>query len=448
VDVIVIVGQFLVVVAAIVLGVRTGGVGLGLWGVVGVAVLTFAFRLQPGPPPIEAILIILSVITAAAAMQAAGGVEFLVSVAERLIRSDPSHVTFIAPLTAFAFTVGAGTGNIYYPLIPVIYEVAYGNKIRPERPLAVSSVASQLAIACSPVSAATAAMLTLVEPLGFDLVPLLAVVLPASLIGIMVAAVVQNHIGAPLEEDEEYQRRLAAGEVVPIDAAAALEKGLPRKASMSAYTFLGGVAVIILLGIFPTLRPQFPGGTAGALVPLSTGAVIQIVMAVVATVIIVALSVKPADVVKAPTFTSGMVALIALFGIAWLAQTFIAANEAAIIATLGDAVKVVPLSFAIVLFIAAALTTSQSSTTRAIVPIGVSLGMPAWAMVAMWPSVIGIYFLPANGSQLTAVSIDETGSTKIGKYVLNHSFMLPMLISWVVSVAVGLLISWTFFSGH
>lgn len=467
--------QGLVVLGAIFVGVRTGGLGLGLWGVVGVGVLVFVFRLPPGNQPIDAMLIILAVITASAAMQAAGGIDYLVSVAARLIQRNPGRITIIAPLVAFLFTIAAGTGNIYFALIPIIYEVAYENKIRPERPLAVASVASQMGIVASPVSAAMAAMLTLVEPKGFSLVPILVIVLPASLIAILVASLVQMRIGRPLEADPEYQRRLAAGEIEPpviepvtepptggsqltspatgaspapeaAATAAAPQPGrkliadLPREAKLSALFFLVGVTIIVLMGIFPELRPAFPD-SKGKSVPLGMTTVIQLIMFAVATAIVIFAKAKPAQIVKMPLLIAGVTSLIALFGLAWLADTFIAANTGAIVSLLGNLVDRAPIAFALALFAVAALTTSQSGATRAIVPIGIALGLPAQFLVAMWPAVIGIYFFPANGSQIAAIGIDQTGTTRIGKYVVNHSFQLPTLICWVVAVLVGLLIA-------
>ena len=210
--------ELAVVVVAIIMGVRMGGIGLGIWGSSGVAVLVFVFGLAPGAIPGSAVLIILAVITAASAMQAAGGIDYLVRIAASIIRKNPKRITFIAPLVSYIFTVGAGTSNIFYPLIPVIYETAYENNIRPERPLAVSTVANALGITSSPVSAAMAAMLTLVaipEYGNFALGKILLITIPASVIAIIVTAIIQNFIGKPLEEDPVYQERLKQGSCSP-----------------------------------------------------------------------------------------------------------------------------------------------------------------------------------------------------------------------------------------
>src|SRR6185436_4890768 len=204
--------QLIVLLAAIAIGARAGGVGMGLWGGVGLAVLVFVFRAAPGSIPGEVLLIILSVIMAASAMEVAGGIDYLVRIAAGIIRKSPRHVTIIAPLVAYVFTFLAGTGHIFYPLLPVIYEVAMKGRVRPERPIAVATIASQQAITASPVSAATAAMIAVLGTKGIGLVQILVICIPSTLLGVIVAALVQNHVGVELEQDPEYQRRLANGE--------------------------------------------------------------------------------------------------------------------------------------------------------------------------------------------------------------------------------------------
>jgi anaerobic C4-dicarboxylate transporter DcuA/anaerobic C4-dicarboxylate transporter DcuB len=434
--------QVLVVIGAIVLGVRMGGLGLGLWGVAGVGVLVFGFGLAPGSPPGSAMLIILAVITAAAAMQAAGGIDFLVRVATKIIQAHPSRINYIAPLVSFIFTIAAGTSNIFYPLLPVIYQTAYDNGIRPERPLATATVANVYGITCSPVSAAMAAMLTLVAvpQYGFNLGKILLITIPSATVAIIAMAFVQNFIGKSLAEDTEYQERLKAGLVPPPKSDAAADEpveDLPKGAAMSAYLFLIGV-VLVVLTAFPAFQKMVPG--ANGPVAVSATTVIQIVMFVVALLIVLLAKVDPAVLPSQSIFGAGIVAILALFGIAWLADTFVAAWNTQIVALLSNWVTAVPLLFAFALFILAALTTSQSATTRTLVPIGLAI-LPVGPVVAMWQALSGVLFLPANGTQLAAVAVDQTGSTKIGKLVVNHSFMIPLLVSTVVAIAVGLLIA-------
>jgi anaerobic C4-dicarboxylate transporter DcuB len=430
--------QGLVVIGAILLGVRTGGIGLGLWGFVGLAVLVFGFGLPPGEPPTSSMFIILSVITAASTMQSVGGIDYLVEVAKKLLKKKPQYIALIAPIVAFIFTLGAGTGFIYYPLIPVIYAVALANMVRPERPLAVSGTASQFAITASPVSSAMATMVGLLDPVGFGIGDILIVVLPASIVGLVAASFLQMRVGKELPDDPEYQRRVASGEMEPLDLSVLEAKVLPPEAKRSTLIFLAGIAVIVLLGMIEELRPAFPDAT-GALVPISTAIVIQIVMGVTATVIVLTCKVDIKRVVTQSTMSSGLVGLIALFGIAWLADTWISANETAIVGAMGDLVEEWRWAIAVAVFIVAALTTSQAAALAAIIPIGLALGIAPQFLAAFSLAAIGIYFFPANGSQVTSIATDETGSTHITKYAIWHSFSLPMFVMWLVSsvVAIG-----------
>jgi anaerobic C4-dicarboxylate transporter DcuB len=428
-----------VVIAAIYLGVREGGLGLGIWGLVGVFALVYIFRQPPGNPPVDAVFIVVAVITAASAMQLAGGIDWMVGVAANLIRGRPQSVVYIAPMVAFLFTVGAGTGNIYYPLLPVIYEASYREGIRPERSLSVSAMASQAGILASPVSAASAAMVTLLEPEGFSLPKLLLIMWPACLAGILVASLVASRWGKPLEKDPVYQERLAAGQVAEPESVDLDPAALHPNAKRAALIFLAGVALIILLGLFPSLRPEFGSGDDSARVSITV--TIQIIMGVVAAIILLLPGVKGADVSKQSTFSAGMTGAIALFGIAWLADTFIQAHQAQIIDALREVVQDYSILFALALFVVGALTTSQSSTTRAIVPIGLLVGLSPGSVAAMWPACMGMYFLPANGSQIATVAFDQTGTTKIGNAVINHSFLVPTLVFVVVAVAVGFVLS-------
>lgn len=440
--------QLIVVILAIYMGTRTSGIGLGVWGLVGVAVLVFVFGEAPGNAPVDAVFIVITVITAASTMQAAGGIDWMVSVAAKVIRRKPKSVVFLAPAMSFLFTVGAGTGNIFYPLLPVIYDVSYQQKIRPERALSVSAVASQVGILCSPVSAATASMVVLLAPQGVDLGGLLLIMWPASIAGLFVAALVMMRHGKDLEDDPEFQRRLADKQIQPpvVDAH---ETKLPRTAVLSAALFLIGVGVIVLFGLFQGLRPVIGTDDAGNPVRLSVTVIIEVVMGVIAALIFVFCKVKAADVPKQPTFPAGLVGAIALFGIAWLANTFVAANQTLIVDGLGSVVSgssafLGALLFALALFAVAMLTTSQSSATNAIVPIGITIGLPAPLLVGLWPSTMGIYTLPANGSQVATVAFDQTGTTKMGKFVFDHSFQLPNLVYVGVAIIVGVTLSFLF----
>lgn len=437
--------QFAVVLGAIALGARVGGVGLGLWGAVGVLVLAVGFGVPPTSPPIDVMLIILAVIMAASAMEAAGGISFLVSVAERIIRRYPKQITLIAPLTCYLFTFGAGTGHIFYPLLPVIYEVAHENGIRPERPIAISTIASQQAITASPVSAATAAMIALFAPQGIGLVTIMLIAVPATLIGVLVGAIAQLRVGKELKFDEAYLQRIKAGEVEPphSDKMIGDRPILPSSARLSALLFLGGVALVVLAGAFPAIRPLVPNGDK--LNPLSMPLTIQIVMLSVAALIVLLAKAPVAEIPRTKTAEAGLTAIIGIFGLAWLGDTFIKANEAVVIGGLSSIATAYPFTFAIGLFFASVLLFSQAATTRALMPLGISLGIPAAALIGMWPAVNGYFFLPTYGSLIAAVNFDRSGTTRIGRFIVNHSFMQPGLIATITSVVVGLSIATIFF---
>ena len=431
--------QGLVVVGFIALGVRSGGIGLGLWGGVGTLVLVFVFGLDPGEPPFSAMLIIIAVVSAAAAMQAAGGVDYMVLVASKALRARPKALNFVAPYVSYLLTILTGTSNTFFSIIPVINEVAYANKIRPERVLAGSTVANALGITSSPVAAAMATMLPLVEIYDYDLVDVLLITIPASLIGILAMSIVMSRHGQELDDDPEYQRRLAA--------APSAEITLLPYAKRSVAIFLTGVLAICVFGFFEGIRPTV-AAEGGGVEPMSVTPLIQMIMLTAAALILVLAHVNAGDIPGTPIFRSGMVAMIALFGIAWMADTFIANNEDAIVQALGSMAENWPFMIAVAIFMVGALTTSQSAATRTMVPLGLALGIGAGYMIAMWTAVVGVLFLPANGTQIAAAEADETGTTNLGKRVVDHSFQLPLQICWVVTALTGIAIVWLFFGGH
>jgi len=430
--------QFVVVLAAIWMGARTSGVGLGLWGAVGLLALVMGFGVVPTSPPIDVILIILAVIMAASVMDAAGGIDCLVRIAERVIRANPKYVTIVAPLTTWSFSFVAGTGHIVYPLLPVIYETAHQNGIRPERPMAVATIASQQAITASPVSAATAAMIGLFFEKGmgqWDLPEILMVCVPATLAGVIVAAIVSMFLGKDLKDDPEYQARLASGEIPPPQAAAT-RPPLKPGATLSAILFLIAVALVVLFGFFPSLR-ELPGAKA----PLAMPIVIEILMLSVAAVMLVVTKVPVDEVPKTSTLRAGVVAVIGIFGLAWLGDSFIGANEAVIVPAISAMTQAAPWTFALGLFAASILLYSQAATTRALMPLGVALGIPPQFLIAVFPSVNGYFFIPTYGSLIAAINFDRSGTTRIGTYVLNHSFMIPGLVATFVAVLTGLILA-------
>jgi anaerobic C4-dicarboxylate transporter-like protein len=448
-----------VVLACIVMGTRVGGAGVGLWGGVGVGVLVFIFQEQPGAPPASAVAIILAVVTAAALMQASGGIDWMVQVAAGIIERNPTRITYVAPLTAFAFSVGAGTSNILYPLMPVIYDVSYRNRIRPSRPMTVSVVQSGVALAASPVSAAMAAMLTLtdVAPYNLSLAEILAITLPACVVGILVTSFVVSHLGPDLDDDPEVQEKITAGLLPPpgstsssVDDAGGSTSVAQRMTSTNegrnaALIFLGGVVLIVLLGLFPELRPTFdvPDGEP---IRLDMTSSIVIVMFVVGALIVAVGRPQVKTLPDQTVFKAGMVAAIALFGIAWMTATFISANEALIVDTVGSWIDAHPYVFALSVFIVAALTTSQSTATRTMVPIGLAAGLAPGILTGMWGGAMGgVYSLPTGGPQIAGASFDLSGTTKLGTKLLDHSYFVPMLVLSSTTLLVGSAIGAAFF---
>jgi anaerobic c4-dicarboxylate membrane transporter family protein len=430
--------QFVVVLAAIWMGARSSGVGLGLWGAVGLLVLVVGFGVTPTSPPIDVMLIILAVIMAASVMDAAGGIDFLVRIAERVIRANPKYVTIVAPLTTWTFTFLAGTGHIVYPLLPVIYETSHQSGIRPERPMAIATIASQQAVTASPVAAATAAMIGLFSEKGltqWGLPQILMICVPATLVGVIVAAIVSMFVGKDLKDDAEYQARLKAG-TIPPPKAVTERPPLKPAAKASAALFLIGVGLVVVFGFFPDLR-QLPGAKA----PLGMPVVIEIVMLSVAAVMLLVTKVPVDEVPKTQTLRSGVVAVIGIFGLAWLGDSFIAANQDVIVPAISRMTEAAPWTFAIGLFAASVLLYSQAATTRALMPLGLVLGIPPQFLIGAFPSVNGYFFIPTYGSLIAAINFDLSGTTKIGRYVLNHSFMIPGLVATFVAVLTGLVIA-------
>jgi anaerobic C4-dicarboxylate transporter DcuB len=438
--------EALVVLGAIVMGTRSSGVGLGIWGGVGVLVLVFVFGLEPGSAPTDAMLIIIAVVTSAGMMQVSGGIDWMVSVAAKAIANHPKQITLIAPLMAFLFSVGAGTSNVLYPLMPVIYDVSYRNGIRPSRPLSLSVVVTGVALACSPVSAAMAAMVTLtdVTPYDFDLVSILAVTIPAALIGIVLTSLVVRRLGPELADDAEYQRRIASGELEPPGAGEQVEVTATSQGRNAAVIFLGAVALIVVFGLFPDLRPQIEGDDGSA--PVSMTVTIQLLMFLAGAVMMLVCRPKVSDVSNSKVFKAGIVSAIALFGLAWLTDTFISAHEDEIVDTVGEWVNNASWIFFIAIFIVCALTTSQSTATRTIVPIGLAAGLSPALVTGMWAgSFSGIYTLPTNGTQIAAANFDLSGTTQLGTKLIDHSFFIPMLVLALTTAGSGSLIAVVFF---
>lgn len=425
--------QLVFVLTAIIIGARLGGIGLGVMGGIGLAILTFVFGLQPTAPPIDVMLMIAAVIAAASCMQAAGGLDYMVKIAERLLRRNPSHVTILSPLVTYFFTFVAGTGHVAYSVLPVIAEVATETKIRPERPLGIAVIASQQAITASPISAATVALLGLLAGFDITLFDILKISIPATLIGVLVGAFSSMKVGKELTEDTEYLRRLKEG---IIDEGGVQLNDVKNifKARLSVILFITATLLIVLFGSIPGLRPSFDGK------PLDMPSLIEMLMLATAALILLITRTDGIKAVQGSVFPAGMQAVIAIFGIAWMGDTFINGNITELTASIQGVVTDMPWLFGLALFVMSILLYSQAATVRAVMPLGIALGISPMMLIALFPAVNGYFFIPNYPTLIAAINFDRTGTTGIGKWVLNHSFMMPGLIATTVAVGVGLLL--------
>lgn len=432
--------QLLIVLIAIIIGARLGGIGLGVMGGIGLAFLIFVFGLQPTAPPIDVMLMIVAVISAASCMQAAGGLDYMVKLAEKVLRKNPSHVTILSPIVTYLFTFIAGTGHVAYSVLPVIAEVARETKIRPERPLGIAVIASQQAITASPISAATVALLGLLP--GVTLFDIMVITVPATLVGVLVGAFCSMKVGKELLDDPEYQRRVKEG-LIGDDSVKTADVANANKAKWSVIIFLMATLLIVLFGSISELRPTFM--VEGKAVMMDMPSIIEILMLSAAALILLFLRIDGIEAVKGSVFPAGMQAVIAIFGIAWMGDTFIKGNIEQLTGSIESIVQSMPWLFGLALFVMSILLYSQAATVRAIVPLGLALGISPYLLIAMFPAVNGYFFIPNYPTVVAAINFDRTGTTGIGKYVLNHSFMMPGLVATGVAITTGMLLVYVFF---
>jgi len=435
--------ELLIVLVSIFVGARLGGIALGTIAGVGLVVLVFVFGLPPGMPPRTVLGMILAVITAAATMQAARGLDYLVIVAERALRIWPAGITLVAPVIAYVFTLAAGTGHIIYALLPVIAEVSRNAGVRPERPLSISTIASQQAITASPISAATVALLGLLAPAGIHLQTILLVAIPATLLGSLLGALAVMWKGPELKDDPIYQDRLSKGLIDVSEARATLEDGELRRARGSVIVFLIAALLVVALGLFPAMRPSYAVSVEGEeqIEQVEMAPAIMIVMLAAAGLNMLLFRASPITAVKGSVMNAGLVALISIAGLGWLGSSFFEGNRQFIISSISGVVQQHPWVFALGLFALSVLLASQAATVVTLVPVGIALGMSSPVLIALFPAVNGYFFLPTYATLLAAISFDQTGTTRIGKYVLNHSFMVPGLAATSSSVLIALLIA-------
>lgn len=433
--------QIIVLLGAIFLGVRLGGIGIGYAGGAGVLVLGLILGMKPGNIPWDVILIIASVIAAISAMQLAGGLDYLVQIAERILRSNPKYINYFAPVVTYVLTIFAGTGHTAFSMIPVIVEVAKEQKIRPCCPLSIAVVASQIAITASPVSAAVIYMSGVLEPFGWSYPALIGIWLVTTFAGCMLTAFVMTKIqNMDLDSDPVYKERLAKGLVKIGQGAAHTE--LKPFAKRSVGIFLIGVLFVVLYA--SAISPAI-GLISPVIVPRD--AAIMSLMLLVATLITICCKVDISDIAsESSVFKSGMVACVCVLGVAWLGDTFVSGHTAEIKTFAADTVVAYPALLAVVFFFAAMLLYSQAATAKAITPaivaaLGITAANPgdSGMLVASFAAVSALFVLPTYPTLLGAVQMDDTGTTRIGKWVFNHAFFIPGVLAIVFSVALGFL---------
>jgi anaerobic C4-dicarboxylate transporter DcuB len=435
--------QVLIILSCLLLGVHYGGIGLGLISGVGLVVLVFVFGLTPGEPPVDVMLTILAVIGCASVLQSAGGLDVMMQFAEKILRRHPKYVTILAPITTWTLTVLCGTGHVVYTMFPIIDDIAIKNGIRPERPMAAASIASQMGITASPVSVATVSLVSILAAgagagESYSIPQILMISLPASFAGVLLAALWSMRRGKDLDDDLDFQRKISDPEQRAIVYGAhdtLIGIVFPKQAFRSAWIFFAGIAAVVVLGAFPGLRPSFE--IEGETAPLSMNLAIQMAMLVAGALILLFCKVKPADVNNGTVFKAGMTAIFAVFGVAWMADTFFSAHIEALQSSLADVVTEQPWTYAIVLFVVSKLVNSQAAALVAVAPIGLALGVDPVLIIAFYGASYGYFILPTYPSDLACIGFDRSGTTRIGKFVINHSFIIPGLIGVVTSCTVG-----------
>lgn len=418
---------------------RKGGIGLGLVSGIGLLIFVFVFGLKPGKPPVNVILTILAVVMASATLQAAGGLDCLLQIAERVLRKHPRFVCYLAPYLCWMLTVLCGTGHVVYTMLPIIYDVAIKNGVRPERPLAASTIAAQMGVICSPAAVAAVSMISLLDgyevggkPFGFG--QLFSIVIPAAIVGLFAEATYSVFRGKDLDKDEEFQKLIADPEqrkYVYGETTTLIGKKFRPEQWASLWIFLLTVAVVAALGMFPSLRPVI-GKKA-----LSMTLVIQMFMLTAGALMIMFCKTNAKTVGKTSVFNSGMVAIAAVYGVAWMSDTMFSAHLADIKDILVNCVKEYPWTYALVLLLVSKLVNSQAAAVATVVPIALASGVNPGLVVAFSSACYGYYILPTYPSDLAAIQFDRSGTTKIGKFVINHSFIIPGLIGVCTASAVG-----------
>ena len=444
--------ELLIVLAALYVGSRYGSLALGAISGIGLAILVFGFGLKPGTPPTDVIYIIIAAVTCAGTLQASGGMDWMIQIAEKMLRKHPDHITFLGPLVTFFLTVLVGTGHVVYTIMPIICDIALKKGIRPERPCGVSSVASQVGITCSPIAAAVVAFVTISNTNGYmvSIPQVLMVTIPACLLGLMCAALASYRRGKDLDKDPEFLKRKADPEQYAYmygNTATTLDKVITKEAKASVFIFLGSLLVIVAFAFCQMIHVGEQTLAQAINLP-KMNICIQIIMLMAAACNIMFCKAAPKKAVGGAVWQSGMVAVVAIYGIAWLADTYFGNYMDQMKLMLADLVTNYPWSIAVVFFLVSVLINSQGAVVVAMLPLAFELGIAGPVLLGVLPSVYGYFFIPNYPSDIATVNFDRSGTTVIGKYLLNHSFMMPGLISVIVATVVGYLVTNVFFAGY
>lgn len=451
--------ELLVVLIALWVGARYGSLALGAISGIGLAVLVFCFQLKPGNPPTDVIYIIIAAVTCAGMLQASGGMDWMIQIAEKILRKHPERITILAPFCTFFLTILVGTGHVVYTLMPIICDIALKKGIRPERPCGIASIASQIGITCSPIAAAVVAFSTISSEHGFQIsnVQIILVTIPACIVGILFAVAASWHRGLDLDKDPKFQAKIKDPEQYKYiygNTATTLDKKISPESKKAVYIFLAALAIIVIISIASmmgiNLLPTYPtktmvDGTEQIVYkPLAMNIVIQIMMIAAAALMIIVCKAKPKAAIAGPVWQNGMVAVIAIYGIAWMSDTYFSNYQPEIQALLTDLVKAYPWTIAFAFFFVSVLINSQGAVIVAMLPLAYALGIDGWILLGVMPSVYGYFFIPNYPSDIATVNFDRSGTTVIGKYLLNHSFMMPGMIHVITSTIAGLGISYAY----
>jgi len=436
--------ELIIFLVIIIIGARIGGIAMGTMAGIGLVIFIFIFKLPVGSPPIIVLGMILAVITALSNMEAAGGLDFLVGVAEKIMRKRPQSITFVAPLVTYILVLASGTQHVIYALLPVIAEISRKSGVRPERPMAMTVIAAMQGLVASPISAATVAMLGILSVLGVSLPQMMVIIIPSTLIAVVIGAITVFKKGKELADDPIYQQRLKDGKIIALEATKTPDKKTLKNAKGSTYLFFFAIIMIVILGMFPELRPTFKWMVDGELTEdqIGMGPSIMIIMLAIGGLIMIIFKADAGMAVGGSIMKSGVVALISILGIAWLGSSFFEGNRFVIVESISQAIEGYQWVFGFGLFALSIMLFSQAATVVTLMTVGVALGLDAELLIALYPAVNGYFVLPTYGTILAAISFDQTGTTKIGNQLVNHSFMVPGLVTTFSAVIIALLITY------